>query len=164
FLNDEPQILLRMELREPIIYNSILEAVSNGCNRVMEISDRIHEDKSKCSKYMLTLQTIRLLEKQVPCGESKDSKKGIYQITDNFYKFWYRYVFSNRSYYDMLGVEAATDEIIREMNDYMGPIFEDICRQYLIRQAKAGKLPFIPYVLAKWWGNVILDIDKQRSA
>ncbi|MBD5484401.1 MAG: ATP-binding protein [Lachnospiraceae bacterium] len=153
FLNDEPQTLLRMELREPAVYNSILEAVANGCNRVVEIADRIHEEKSKCSKYMLTLQTLRLLEKHVPCGEPESSKKGIYVITDNFYRFWYRYVFSNKSYYEMLGMDKAADEIMGEISNYMGPVFEDICRQYLIRQAKAGNLPFVPYVIDKWWGN-----------
>lgn len=153
FLNDEPQTLLRMELREPSVYNSILEAISNGGNRVTEIADRIHEEKNKCSKYMLTLQSIRLLEKRVPCGEPQTSKKGIYEITDNFYKFWYRYVFTNQSYYAMLGVEKACDEIMEEINDFMGPVFEDICKQYLIRLAKKGELPFIPYEIGKWWGN-----------
>lgn len=153
FLNDEPQTMLRMELREPAVYNSILEAVANGCNRVVEIADRIHEEKSKCSKYMLTLQTLRLLEKHVPCGEPDGSKRGIYVIADHFYKFWYRYVFSNKSYYSMLGIDKAADEIMGEINEYMGPVFEDICRQYLIRRAKAGTLPFIPYTIGKWWGN-----------
>lgn len=153
FLNDEPQTLLRMEVREPIMYNSILEAISNGCNRVIEISDRIHEEQSKCSKYMLTLQAMRLIQKTVPCGEPQTSKKGIYGITDNFYRFWYRYVFSNKSYYSMLGVENACSEIMDEINDYMGPIFEDICKQYLMRQAREGNLPFVPYAIGKWWGN-----------
>ena len=153
FLNDEPQTLLRMELREPAVYNSILEAVANGCNRVVEIADRIHEEKSKCSKYMLTLQTLRLLEKHIPCGESDSSKKGIYEVTDHFYKFWYRYVFSNKSYYGMLGIDKAADEIMGEISDYMSPVFEDICRQYLIRRAQDERLPFVPYVIGRWWGN-----------
>ena len=153
FLNDEPQTLLRMELREPVVYNSILEAISNGCNKVTEISERIHEERSKCSKYILTLQTIRLVEKHVPCGESENSKKGIYEITDNFYRFWYRFVFSNKNYYSMLGVESACDEIMDEINDYMGSVFENICRQYLMRQAREGRLPFVPYIIEKWWGN-----------
>ena len=55
-----------MELREPAVYNSILEAISNGCNRITEIADRIHEEKNKCSKYILTLQTLRLTEKRQP--------------------------------------------------------------------------------------------------
>ncbi len=153
FLYDEPQTLLRMELREPLVYNSILEAVSNGCNRIIDISNRIHEEKSKCSKYMLTLQSIRLLEKRVPCGEPTESKKGIYEITDNYYRFWYRHIFTNQSYYGMLGIEKACEEIIQGLNDYMGPVFEQICRQYLVRLAKAGKLPFVPYKIGKWWGT-----------
>lgn len=153
FLNDEPQMLLRMELREPNVYNSILEAIANGCNKVTEIADYIHEDKSKCSKYILTFQNIRLIERQVSCGEVRHSKKGIYTISDFFYTFWYRYIFSNRSYYEMLGATKAVDEILDEMNDYMGPRFEVICKQYLIRQAKKGNLPFVPYEIGKWWGN-----------
>ena len=153
FLNDEPQMLLRMELREPNIYNSILEAISNGHNRVAEIADHIHEDASKCSKYMVTLQNIRLIEKKIPCGENRESKRGIYQISDAFYTFWYRYVFSNRSFYELLGTKAAVSQIREDINDYMGPQFECLCKQYLIRQAKAGKLPFVPAVIDKWWGN-----------
>ena len=122
FLNDEPQTLLRIELREPSVYNSILEAISNGCNKVSEISDRIHEEKGKCSKYILTLQTLRLIEKIVPCGESESSKKGIYEITDNYYKFWYRYLFTNKNYYSLLGTDGACEEIMEHINDYLSLI------------------------------------------
>ena len=153
FLNDEPQTLLRIELREPSVYNSILEAISNGCNKVSEISDRIHEEKGKCSKYILTLQTLRLIEKIVPCGESESSKKGIYEITDNYYKFWYRYLFTNKNYYSLLGTDGACEEIMEHINDYMGPVFESICKQYLFRAARERKLPFIPFKIGKWWGN-----------
>ena len=153
FLNDEPMMLLKMELREPSVYNSILEAIARGYNRVTEIADCIHEDKGKCSKYLLTLMSIRLVEKRVPCGEPEESKKAIYVLTDNFYRFWYRYVFSNKSYYDLLGPEDATEEVIGEISDFMGLTFEDICKQYLIRQAKAKKLPFVPFYIGKWWGN-----------
>lgn len=153
FLNDEPQMLLRMELREPSIYNSILEAIANGANKVMLIADRIKEDKSKCSKYLQVLQSMRLVEKQVPCGDSPGSKKGIYTLTDFYYMFWYRYAFSRKNYYTLLGAEQAAAEIMAEINDYMGPVFEKICYEYLWRQAKAGKLPFVPLQMGKWWGT-----------
>ena len=45
------------------------------------------------------------------------------------------------------------EEILENVNDYMGPVFEKICEQYLIRAARAKKLPFIPYKMGKWWGN-----------
>ncbi|MDD3339202.1 MAG: ATP-binding protein [Lachnospiraceae bacterium] len=174
FLNDEPQMLLKMELREPNVYNSILEVIARGYNKVTEIADCIHEDKSKCSKYLVTLQAIRLVEKRVPCGEAENSKKTIYVLTDNFYRFWYHYVFSNKSYYEMLGTAMASEEICDSISDFMGLAFEDICRQYLIRQAKCRKLPFVPAAIGKWWGNNpvikaqddvdILAFNKNKSA
>lgn len=153
FLNDEPMMLLKMELREPNIYNSILEAIARGYNRLVEIADCIHEEKSKCSKYILTLMAIRLVEKRVPCGEKESSRKSIYVLADNFYRFWYRYLFTNKSYYDLLGVKDASQEIMEDIPNYMGVAFEEICRQYLIRQAKEKRLPFIPAEIGKWWGN-----------
>ena len=53
----------------------------------------------------------------------------------------------------MLGADKAADEIMGDISNYMGPVFEEVCRQYLVRQAKAGRLPFVPYVISKWWGN-----------
>ncbi len=153
FLYDEPQMLLRSELREPNTYNSILEAISKGYNKVTEIADAIHEDKGKCSKYLTTLQTIRLVEKCTPCGEGEGGKKTIYTISDHFYRFWYRYLFANKSYYELFGTANAADEIMDDISGFMGTAFEDICRQFLIRQAKVQKLPFVPAQIGKWWGN-----------
>lgn len=153
FLNDEPLMLLKMELREPNMYNSILEAIAGGCNKITEIAGRIHEDKSKCSKYILTLLTLRLVEKRAPCGETSKTKKTIYVLTDHFYRFWYHYIFANKSYYEMLGEEDAAAEIADDISNFMGIAFEEICRQYLTRQAKLRKLPFVPSEIGKWWGN-----------
>ena len=153
YLHEEPLNLLRAELRDTNVYNSILAAISNGKNRVTDIADYVHEDRSKVSKYILTLQTMHLVEKIIPCGESNDSRKGIYVITDNFNKFWFRYEFTNNAYYEMLGNDAAAREIMEDISNLMGDAFEKICMEFLKRQAKAGKLPFVPYKMGKWWGN-----------
>lgn len=153
FLYDEPSALLRMELREPGVYASILEAIASGHNRIIEISDAIHEERAKVSKYITTLTTLRLIQKQSPCGEPKNSKKSIYTLTDSYFRFWFRYISANKSYYELLGTEEASIEIEKNLNDFMGPSFELICMQYLRRQAKLRRLPFIPYHLGKWWGN-----------
>ena len=116
FLYDEPIMLLKMELREPNVYNSILQAIARGYNKVSEIADCTHEERSKCSKYLITLQSIRLVEKRTPCGESESSKKTIYTLTDHFYRFWYQFVFANKSYYEMLGTGEAADEIMTDLS------------------------------------------------
>lgn len=155
FLKDEPQLLLKMELREPTIYNSIFEAISNGASRMNDISQKIHEESFKCSKYLSTLQNIKLVKKIVPCGEKETSRRTIYRIADNFYSFWYHFVFANKSYYEILGEQEAAEEIMlaENISRYMGGIFEQICKEYMIRQAKKRKLPFVPAYVEKWWGN-----------
>lgn len=155
FLKEEPQLLLKMELREPTIYNSIFEAIANGASRMNDISQKIHEESFKCSKYLSTLQNIKLVKKITPCGEKNTSRKTIYRIADNFYSFWYHFVFANKSYYEILGESAAAEEIMlpENISRYMGGIFEIICKEYMVRLAKEKKLPFVPAYIEKWWGN-----------
>ncbi len=88
FLKDETQLLLKMELREPAVYNSIFEAIAGGASRMNDIAQKIKEDSGKCSRYIATLKEIRLLDKITPCGEDESTKRTIYRITDNFYTFW----------------------------------------------------------------------------
>lgn len=153
YLHEEPDNLLKAELREPNIYSSILSAIANGKNKIIDIANYIHEDRSKVAKYSITLQTLRLIEKSVPCGDLETSKKSIYVIKDNFFKFWFRYEFTNNAYYAMLGADDASKEIMNDISNLMGNAFEEICKEYLIHLAKNRKLPFIPYHLGKWWGT-----------
>lgn len=152
FLYDEPEIMLRMELREPGVYGSILAAIAGGANRLTEIADRIHEDRTKVNKYLRTLETMRLITRVSPCGDPSE-RRSIYEITDQYFRFWYRYIYANKGYYEMLGPEGAADEILQNLTDYMGAAFERICQQYLVREVKARRLPFVPAMIGKWWGN-----------
>ncbi|MGN1296104.1 MAG: ATP-binding protein, partial [Bacilli bacterium] len=61
YLYEEPDNLLKAELRETNIYNSILSAIASGRNKIIEIANYIHEDKAKVAKYLLILQTLRLV-------------------------------------------------------------------------------------------------------
>lgn len=153
YLREEPMNLLRAEFRNPNIYNSILSAIAGGHNRPAEIADYIHEEKTKVSKYLVSLQSLRLIDKRVPCGEAMSSRKGIYTLRDNFFTFWFRYLFDNGAYYSMLGPDAAAQQIVADLPNLMGNAFEGICMEYLVRRARAGLLPFVPYQMGRWWGT-----------
>ncbi|MCR5124184.1 MAG: ATP-binding protein [Treponema sp.] len=155
FLKDEPLFLLRQELREPAVYNSIFEAIAGGASRINDIASKIHEEPQKCSKYLKTLQTIRLIKKSVPCGEDETSRKTIYKLADNFFLFWYHFLFEHKGYYELLGAEQSANEIMKpeNINTHLGFVYEGICQEYMLRLARTGKLPFIPEKYGKWWGN-----------
>jgi hypothetical protein len=149
----EPLNLLRMELREPLFYNSILLSISQGATKIGEVAGKVYDDNAKVSKYLDTLKEIRIVERALPYGENSTSKKGIYQIKDNYFKFWYRFIFPNDGKIELLGDDKTADNILETLPDYMGLVFESICTEYMINQAKAGKLPFTPNGFGKWWGN-----------
>jgi uncharacterized protein len=152
-LREEPLFLLKQEFREPTIYNSIIEAIATGFSKFNEISQKIKEETSKCASYMKNLQEVRIIDKVIPYGENANSKKSIYMLSDFFFRFWYKYVFSNSSLLSLLGEEKYTEKIFLDISSTLGSAFEQICLQYLVLQARKGKLPFIPNGLGKWWGN-----------
>lgn len=153
FLNNEPQNLLKMEIRESAVYNAILEAIATGSSRLNEIAQKIKEEPTKCSKYLSVLMNLKIVERITPSGEKESSKRSLYTIADNFFQFWYRFIFPNRSYYELIGEERSALSICQELSSYMGGIFEKICTEYLIRMAKSEKLPFIFHTIGRWWGG-----------
>ena len=78
------------------MYKSIISALASGASRLNEVSTKIGEDTSKTIKYIKTLIGLKILHREHPFGDNPEcSRKGIYRILDNCYRFWYRYVFLN---------------------------------------------------------------------
>jgi len=84
FLNNEPQNLLKMEIRESAVYNAILEAIATGSSRLNEIAQKIKEEPTKCSKYLSVLMNLKIVERITPSGKKESSKRSLYTIADNF--------------------------------------------------------------------------------
>lgn len=152
FLYEEPLNLLKQEVREPAIYNAIITAVATGHSRMSEISTKVGESTTVCSGYLKNLISLGIIKKETPYGE-KDSKKSIYSIEDNMFYFWYRFVFDNTSVIARGAVDLVYKRIETQLNDYMGRVFEDICRQYLWKLLLKGKMPIEFVSLGRWWGN-----------
>ncbi|WP_138206531.1 ATP-binding protein [Haloimpatiens lingqiaonensis] len=154
YLYDEPLNLLKQELREPAMYNSIIEAIATGSSKLNEISTKIGEEGSKCSNYLKTLIELQIISKEVPVGEKENSKRTVYRIRDNMFNFWYRFLFSNSSLIEQEMVDYVYENKIEpEFSNYLGRIFEQVCRDYLVRKNRNLKLPFVFENIGSWWGS-----------
>jgi AAA+ ATPase superfamily predicted ATPase len=70
------------------------------------------------------------------------------------FRFWYRFVFPNLSaVVSGLGEQLFDTEIAESLSAYMGLVFEDICKQFIILEAKKNRLPFLIGKIGRWWGN-----------
>ena len=151
-LFEEPENLLKQEVREPALYNAIITAIATGASRMAEISTKVGEDTSVCAAYLKNLIALGVIQKETPYGE-KTSRKSIYVIDDNMFRFWYRFVPENHSIISRGAVDLAYKRIEPYLSDYMGKIFEEICKQYLWKLLLNGESPVEFGELGRWWGT-----------
>ena len=152
FLYEEPINLLKQEVREPAIYTAVIAAVATGASRMSEISGKVGEDTNVCSMYLKNLINLGIVQKETPYGE-KVSRKSVYSIEDNMFRFWYRFVFENNSIIARGAADLVYKRIAPHLSDYMGKVFEEICRQYLWKQLLSSNCPVEFVSLGRWWGN-----------
>lgn len=148
---EEPNNLLKQEVREPAIYNAVITAIATGCTKMNEISNKIDEDTSVCATYIKNLITLGIIKKELPYGE-KTSRKTIYSIEDNMFRFWYRFVPENTSIISRGATDLAYSRIAPQLNAYMGGVFEEICKQYVWKLLLSGKCAVNFSDLGHWWG------------
>jgi uncharacterized protein len=147
FLYNEPVNLLFEEFRSPSPYISILLAITQGYTKFVEISEFSKIQAHKLPKYLLILERVGLIEKEICVTEKKiKTKTTRYKIKDNFYKFLFRFVFNNKHLIEQ-GLENEVFSIIkRDINSYVGMCFEDVCREFLIDSRL-----FIFTKIGRWW-------------
>ena len=152
FLYEEPTNLLKQELREPAIYTAIITAIAGGASRLSEIATKIGEETSVCATYIKSLLSLGLVQRELPYGETT-SRKAMYTISDNMFRFWYRFVPGNTSIIARGAADLAYKRIEPHFTSYMGKVFEDISTQYLWKLLLSGRSPVEFSSLGRWWGN-----------
>ena len=159
-LQNEPLNLLQMELKEIARYNSILSAISSGKHTFKEISDYSGIETSKISYYIDNLS--RLLDLTVaadPVGGKK--KSGRYAIKDNFFRFWYRFIFRNHAALEVSTTDIVMNMIMEHLNNYLAFAFEDIVRELFVhyngRTIKGHSIKFS--TIGAWWNRTGDEID-----
>jgi AAA+ ATPase superfamily predicted ATPase len=154
YLHLESNEVLKQELRELAVYNSIIKAIATGYTKINEISTKINEPGDKTSKYILALIRLHLVKRCIPFGEKENTKKSYYKITDNFLSFFYRYGYSNSTLIELNQIDTIYEKKIEPfLSQHTSRVFEDICVEYLKKKNKSNELPFIFEEIGNWWGN-----------
>lgn len=136
YLFKDVEFLLREELTEPRYYFSILAAIGKGNTKSSHIINETGLTKGIVGKYISVLSDLYLVERRVPVTENPlKSRKGLYFLRDNFFNFWFRFVYPNKEEIEDGKQQKLVKELIRPMfNQYVSLIFEDVCRQAISTQ------------------------------
>lgn len=155
-LYEEPLMLLRQELREPALYNSILDAIGSGNTTPKRISEHSGVPTASMSKYLKTLLDLGIIRRDVPFGENpRTSRKAIYSLADPFFAYWYAFVSKSVGAIEAGAGEAAANRTAfgQALQTHVGKQFETVCLQWVIRRNAAGELPFLASSFGRWWGT-----------
>ena len=143
-LYSDAELLLSSELREYNTYLNILKAIFDGATKMNEISGRSKVDITNMPKYLGTLVRMRLLKKTKPATASPKEKNYLYELEDNYFKFWLTYIYPYKA-----EIEESPDShmgfIMKDYGRYMGSIFEKFCRRLLPKA-----VPGFP-ASGRWW-------------
>ena len=155
-LFNEIETLLRMELKETYFYKNIMLAINAGASTFNTIKERVDENSAKVAKYMNVLCNLGFIKKEVPCGEKSNSRNTLYSICDNYFAFYFMFIYKKQNMLN--GLISPELYFEREMNDerlnvFIGHRFETICETYLKKLFYDGKMPFFAENLGRWWGN-----------
>jgi AAA+ ATPase superfamily predicted ATPase len=149
-------MLLRQELKEPAVYNTIITAIASGATKIGEITQKSGFNEAKqITPYLNKLINLQIIDRVIPYDESPHkSRNARYYVADNMFAYWFQYVFPNKSYIEEDLGEVLYDKVIApDLDRFIGkPTFEKICLSYLIEQLRKLELQFMPTSWGQWWG------------
>lgn len=133
FLHNEVEFMLKEELREPKNYLSILKAISWGKRKFGEIVNDTGLKKNVITKYLTILERLHLIEKEIPVTEKNPgkSRKGLYRISDNFFRFWFQYVFPFKSDLEIGRYSHVFDQFDQSFNLLESLVYERVCQELI---------------------------------
>ncbi len=158
-LFEEPLQLIRGEdeIREPGSYYALLRAVAGGATRFAEIESKSKiTSSSLLTKRLARLSQLRYLEERRPVG---GNGRPVWALADPYFAFWFRYVYPNRSMLQRGRVQETLQAILADLDNFMGPTFERVCREWASRYAHAPELAEAEEIGAYWTRTHDTEID-----
>jgi uncharacterized protein len=161
-LYDDPRHLLREGegIRDPGTYLAVLRAVAQGATTHNQIAQQAGVPTGNLARKLERLEDLGYIAPRAPLQRDGTVERSIYELSDPYYRFWFRYVLRNRSRLESGRVDEVYGEIEADLDNVIGPAFEQCCRAWVKRYA-GEELTGAPQDVGSWWsrkGDVEIDI------
>ena len=166
FLYEEPNFLLTDEVQVLTNYFSIIKVIADGNHKLGTIAGILGLETSALTPYLKTLSELGFIEKQVPVTErnAEKTRKGLYFISDNFLRFWFRYVYPYKGELELDNTQISLDELDKDFKEkFVAFAYEDICKEIFARLCSDKAIDFTPSKIGSYWlndksGNTQIDV------
>lgn len=138
-------------------YYEILAAIAEGKGTQKEIADFTHLAATSLPPYLRDLvDLLGLVEYRIPVTEQEHrSKMGRYAFSDNFFRFYARYIYRNMSMYQGGRYAILKERILSEWKGFSGRAFEEMVRTLLSADPALHSYERV----GAWWNRRGDEID-----
>jgi AAA+ ATPase superfamily predicted ATPase len=122
-------------IRDTAEYRAVLTAVANGASMLNEVANAsgLQARQHVVRRALEVLEGLELVWRERNFGSGGKAPYR-YRIADNAVKFWYRFVYPHRSRLETGDIrEVWQNQVQSNLDDYMGKVFEGICREAYAR-------------------------------
>lgn len=161
-LENEVSMYLNSELSKITNTNEVFATLSKGFTKYSDILSQSHVSSGPTLIDVLDkLIRMEVVAKTAPINDRNNKKKMSYSICDNLSLFYYRYIFEYLSQMNIMDEEVFYKKYIeKDFEEYYVPhLFENICKQYLIRQNRLGEIEPVLQNIGKYY----YDNPKNRT-
>ena len=158
FLYEEPNFLLKDEVQSANSYFSIIRAIADGNHKLGKIAGALGMETSSLTPYLSTLIDLDFLKKATPVTEKnpEKSRKGLYFISDNFIRFWFRYVYPYKGELELDNQQIVLDELEKDfIQKFVAFSYEDVCKDIFASLCRSKAVDFAPSRIGSYWLNDI---------
>jgi AAA+ ATPase superfamily predicted ATPase len=158
-LFEEPLQLIRGEsaIREPGNYYEVLRAIARGATQFNEI---LQQSKISSGQLLTSrldrLAKLRYIEERRPLVGNGSAS---WSVSDPFFRFWFRYVYPNRSRLQRGRVAEVCEAILADIDNHMGGVFEQVCRDWAGRYSADPQLVDAEDIGAYWTRTHDVEVD-----
>ena len=109
-------------------------------------------DKGLITKYLSILIDLQLVKRKIPITDNRRSRKGLYQVSDNLFTFWFRFVHP-----DIERIERGEGDLVIQADiqpqfaQYIGKLFGSMAEDLFLVFNRGGLLPFRFDTIGSWW-------------
>jgi hypothetical protein len=152
-LHSEPENLIRQEegIREHGPYFGVLQAIAEGYTSTSAIAGRLGVKQQLATQYLSRLQQLGYVARVEPLEPGRrGAARGHWKTIDPYFRFWFRYVLVNRSRLARGRIDEVAGEIREDLANFMGPVFEDVCRDWVGCHSTLGEGAL---EVGSWWSR-----------
>jgi AAA+ ATPase superfamily predicted ATPase len=155
----EPFLLISDVIRrETQNYEAILKAVASGHRTPRQIGTVLGLTSSYLSPYLKQSESLHLIERRIPATVPPDQRRynrnSRYHLVDPYLCFYFRFIAPNLGLVEQELTELLWQRIRDQFRAFVGlTAFEELCREWTLAQARAGRLPFLPEIVGSHWSK-----------